>query len=765
MSDVYFCPNCMTENGKPSVTCINCGMSMDYENKAHHLPVNTILNGRYLVGAVLGEGGFGITYVAYDLKLSLKVALKEYFPSQLVKRFGELEVCAIDNHVKKYFEAGVQNFLEEARTLAKFIDDSNVVRVRDHFSENSTAYIVMEYLNGRSLDTRLKEDGVFAFEQLMNSLNPAIRSLGRIHETGLVHRDISPANLMTTLHGEIKIIDFGIAWGKDNPGEDGFLLYKPGFSPPEQYRTEGKVGPWSDVYSLSATIYKLITGRTPPAANERELNDQLAPPSSLGVKISPDSEKILMKGLELDIDKRIGSVDEILASLFPDNASDNEPQSVGTLSSKSIKQHRQKKAILYILLTVITAVGVVLCLNRYSEHNTVQKINYGSTEQERLEQEHLEQEHLEQEHLEQERLEQEYLEQERESKEKIAEVENSISLIGSVDLNSVSNLELVQKKFDALSEQQQRQVINKSALDAAWETYNQQKREIDDYNAKLEKLGDVDEHSGNILSELKEQYESLGSNKAFVVGYERLLDFEREYLMYSEKNMFEAINVEIDRENAEEYLEALDAFVDEFPDSEHIGQVREMAATAYLYAGKNNRDAKNYEEAIRQFKICSDKYYGCKASEEAQAQAESMINYFKGREPQSGAKLYDETSGSGKGGIRVRAADQSIALKIERFGEPEKCKIAFIRANTAASITVHDGNYTIKYATGDIWYDLDNLFGEQTEVIQIKDLFTFATEMDSSYLYYSTNQYEITLDENSRPDFEYIEMKGKDAWS
>lgn len=319
MAELDFCLNCMTRLSSSRSKCPDCGRQVNVVNEPHHLPAQTILKARYLVGRVLGEGGFGITYIGYDLAHDSRVAIKEFFLNGNVSRTLAQTVTPIKTGADA-FKKGREKFLDEARTLAQFDADPNIVNIRDFFQENNTAYIVMEYLDGLDMNRYLAENGKLSFDELFAQLEPVMRSLHAVHQRKLIHRDISPSNLMLTRNGSIKILDFGTAREQSLMGERSLsIILKPGYAPEEQYRSRGSQGPWTDVYALCATIYKLISGVTPETATDRLFEDLLKPPSEHGAKISPQQEKVLMKGLAVRAADRYQSMEE-LRSAFAGSA-------------------------------------------------------------------------------------------------------------------------------------------------------------------------------------------------------------------------------------------------------------------------------------------------------------------------------------------------------------------------------------------------------------------------------------------------------------
>ena len=294
------------------------------------LPAGTLVADRYEILEVIGQGGFGITYKAYDSVLDVPVAIKEYYPSGIASRYHEqsLDVQVGGSENRRLFEEGKKKFLEEARILARFSEDPNVVGVRNFFEDNQTVYIVMQYLQGESLKEYIEKNGKISFDEAYRLLRPDMQSLGRIHAAGLIHRDISPSNLIRMRTGKVKLIDFGTAREYSTDGDKSLsIVLKPGYAPAEQYQTHGLQGPWTDVYALCASIYKLITEITPENSLNRMVNDEVRLPSECGAEISAAQEEVLMQGLAVRESDRIRSM-EILeekceaASRIPDRQND-----------------------------------------------------------------------------------------------------------------------------------------------------------------------------------------------------------------------------------------------------------------------------------------------------------------------------------------------------------------------------------------------------------------------------------------------------------
>ena len=295
------------------------------QTEPHHLRMGTRLNNRYLIQGVLGEGGFGITYVGMDEVLCQKVAVKEFFPRGAITRNNQQtnEVVSVYGTKAANFHQGEEKFLQEARTLAQFNNVAGVVRVQDFFRENGTAYIVMEYLEGITLKQYLQTYGPISVEEMQNIFAPILEALDKIHQNGVIHRDISPDNIMCLPEGEAKLMDFGAARDYTDYSEEGLsVILKMGFAPIEQYDSHGKQGPWTDIYALGATMYQCLTGRKPDDATKRSLEDTLVSPSMLGVHIAPPVEYAIMRALQIrpaDRYRNLGEFCEDLYSVVSDN--------------------------------------------------------------------------------------------------------------------------------------------------------------------------------------------------------------------------------------------------------------------------------------------------------------------------------------------------------------------------------------------------------------------------------------------------------------
>ena len=314
------------------------------EENLHCLRKGTRLIGRYIIEGVLGQGGFGITYLGTDELHEKKVAIKEFFPQGIVTRNIEYQDTVTVTFVgeKDNYEKGKERFLKEARTMAKFSKDEGIVKALDFFEINNTAYIVMEYLEGITLKQYLRENKRIAPEDLIELLVPLIESLDEIHSQGMIHRDISPDNIMVLPDGRIKLMDFGAARDYTEFGEKSLsIVLKPGYAPPEQYQTHGIQGPWTDIYALCATMYKCITGENPPDAIERVMDDHLKKISEFGIVIPPQEEAAIIKGMSVSAKDRYQNIKDFCEDLYggyeETPASENKESEVEIETGSEIK--------------------------------------------------------------------------------------------------------------------------------------------------------------------------------------------------------------------------------------------------------------------------------------------------------------------------------------------------------------------------------------------------------------------------------------------
>ena len=308
--------HCFHKLREEDVLCPHCHNSMEQTVPAHHLKPGTRLLDRYVIGYALGEGGFGITYIGWDETLKMRVAIKEYFPAGFSVRNHNVS-DAIELTKRKEglnFQDERDRFLREAQRLARFSGKPGVVSVYNFFEANNTAYIVMEFLDGVTLMDVLRQKKQISPDSLFRVLDPVMQALELVHGEDLIHRDISPDNIMVLRDNTLKLLDFGAA-REVADGHSLSVVLKPGYAPEEQYRTKGQQGPWTDIYALCATMYKCITGITPSVSLDRIAEDDLKTPSQLGIQIDPAREAALMRGLSVRMKDRFQNVRQLRIAL------------------------------------------------------------------------------------------------------------------------------------------------------------------------------------------------------------------------------------------------------------------------------------------------------------------------------------------------------------------------------------------------------------------------------------------------------------------
>lgn len=377
------CFGCFEQYDDSFDICPHCGYAEGTEPElATYMRPGAILNERYVIGRALGHGGFSVTYLAWDALLLHKVAIKEYLPSEYAtRRPGESRLTIFSGKEGEYFQFGKEKFLDEAKRLSAFQNEDGIVHVYDCFSANETAYLVMEYLDGITLSEYLKKEaavlpqGRIAPEEAISMLTPVMLSLQRVHDSGMIHRDIAPDNIMLLKDGGVRLIDLGAArHAVHDCGKSMTVIIKDGYSPEEQYNSHGVQGPAADVYALSATLYQMITGITPPGAIERgeylqkHKRDMLPPPSKFNKAVTKTQDTAILNGMALHTQDRTQSVAELYEELTAQTPVRRVQETIRKRSSFSWPLWAKITA--GVLAAAIVAGGVLLYLNRKPKTDT-----------------------------------------------------------------------------------------------------------------------------------------------------------------------------------------------------------------------------------------------------------------------------------------------------------------------------------------------------------------------------------------------------------
>ena len=340
--------------GRPiadTAACPYCGYSQAAE-LPNALQPGWEIAGRYRIESVIGLGGFGITYCAYDQKLACTVALKEYFPSGVANRIpGSKEVILYAGTRTEEFRQGYTRFLNEARNMIQFQSVPNVVQVREYFEENGTAYIVMEYLRGHTLKTEI-ERAPLTWERAVTIGAVICGALTALHRKGIVHRDVSPDNIFLCDDGRIKLIDFGAARVsmQQTPLT---VVFKDCFTPPEQYSRSAHQGPQTDIYALGATLYTAMLGKKPESALNRWPTDHLKAPHTLKPEIPEPVSNAVMQALALEPELRFSSAEEFSRALL------QYQQTKSLEKTRKEKQRRKWISLLSVFLVLAIVGGTV----------------------------------------------------------------------------------------------------------------------------------------------------------------------------------------------------------------------------------------------------------------------------------------------------------------------------------------------------------------------------------------------------------------------
>ena len=342
------CYGCLEEKKNEEFKCKNCGYVNGKNLIANHIVPGTLIESRYLIGRSIGVGGFGITYIAIDTKIKTKVAIKEFFIKIFCTRSSEGVIYVENTKKKRIYKKYKEKFLTEAKILAKYNLIEGIVSISNCFEENNSAYIVMEYLKGNTLEYSLKKNTYKTFKECISSLLPIINSLKVIHENGFIHRDISADNIFITSDSRVKLLDFG-STRKNNIDTDKHLsvLIKKSYAPIEQYRKYDKQGPYTDIYSLGATIYYMLEGKLLEDASSRiRIKDDCI--KTMKKQLNKSEKRILRKMIELNSKDRYQNIDELLMDIV------NKNNKIRNISKKS------KKKIFYFLSLVSTIILLLI---------------------------------------------------------------------------------------------------------------------------------------------------------------------------------------------------------------------------------------------------------------------------------------------------------------------------------------------------------------------------------------------------------------------
>lgn len=361
------CLNCLKEyQDEQGDICPFCGYVRDSKPlESYHLYPGMELSGRYTIGTVIGFGGFGTIYKAWDQTFDQIVAIKEYYPTTFIRRIpGEKQVNIYDKKNAVQFEKGKEEFLEEARMLAKFNSHPNIVHVYDFFEENGTAYFVMEFLDGYNLKAFLllnkKSGNKISVDNALQITLCVLGALKSVHESGIIHRDIKPANIFVCKDGTIKLIDLGAARFSDSEAEKTrTIIITPGYAPVEQYQMKSRQGPYTDIYAIAAVLYEILTGIKPDESINRKVKDTLVEPIACNDEVPEGINNAVMRAMAVQPEIRFQTVDQFANAL-------KSKKSVRS-AKKEIDYRRRRTAVSVFFLAMVVLVSGAVSYGFYNK--------------------------------------------------------------------------------------------------------------------------------------------------------------------------------------------------------------------------------------------------------------------------------------------------------------------------------------------------------------------------------------------------------------
>lgn len=354
------------------------------------LKPGVILKERYIIEEVIGAGGFGITYRAWDPLLQSYVAIKEYYPSGIATRSADSsKVCVPVGQEQREYHRGRIRFLKEAQDVARFQSEPNIVSIYDYLEENDTAYMVMEYLHGCTLKQYIREHGGrLDTDHILHICLSVLDALAVVHKAGMIHRDISPENIFICEDLTVKLIDFGAAKQVYLDGEQTMsVVLKPGYAPPEQYAKKDKQGPWTDIYALGATLYFAATGEKPEESFGRVLEDTIKPVCEVNPEIPRAMSQVIMRAMSVKIEDRYQTVEAMREALLAGEGQNAQMEPYVIPASRISKRDLPKKrgfligvAFCIVIMLVVTGIWMAGRVAKKAGTATATEMNAASTE-------------------------------------------------------------------------------------------------------------------------------------------------------------------------------------------------------------------------------------------------------------------------------------------------------------------------------------------------------------------------------------------------
>ena len=340
-TDVRLCMGCMNELDENGI-CHYCSYTDDIPHLQSYLAPHTVLNDRYIVGKMLTYNGEGASYICYDMVAKTKAVIREYMPDTLCEREMNSNNIVINPECLAKYKTYMSEFMDMNRTLTRMRNVKSICTAKDMFNENNTCYVILEYVEGVSLKKFLQANrGYLRWEQVRKLFMPLFTTLSIIHNAGIIHRGISPENIIVTTQGELKLTGFSISSIRTSGTALSPEFYS-GFTAPEQYSSLEWQGTWTDVYSIGAVLYRILTGYVPPDAFNRMNNDTMIPANRINSHIPHHVSNVLMKAMEVRSSDRIHTINDLISDLFDDAPAPTSHVKGATQTIPVVKQQPQR---------------------------------------------------------------------------------------------------------------------------------------------------------------------------------------------------------------------------------------------------------------------------------------------------------------------------------------------------------------------------------------------------------------------------------------
>lgn len=352
------------------------------------LPVGTRLNNRYLIGHVLGRGGFGIIYLVYDEQNDRTAALKEYYPERIaIRSHNNIDIEPVASAHAEEFLNGIERFKQEAQLIARFAESSEILGIYDVFTENGTVCYVMDFIKGISLKSYVEAYGTITVPQALYIACKLLGALSVIHKEDVLHRDISPDNIMLCPNGAVRLIDFGSARNISDESKSLSIILKAGYAPLEQYKRRGLQGGWTDIYSLSMSLFFAVTGEEPEDPLTR-LDDDSRFSELLG-QFPERFAEIIQGGGQIKVENRFKSAEEMLAKIsscgispMPIDSEFCRPKSTEQDTAPTVNRSRKPIAVA-ATVTIVGAAAATAVTSVVTESQPLANVQGGGNNVER----------------------------------------------------------------------------------------------------------------------------------------------------------------------------------------------------------------------------------------------------------------------------------------------------------------------------------------------------------------------------------------------